>query len=241
METGIRTLTLTDLQTTTPLKLEAYGAAGFAADGRRFRYFGNGASAIVAGNLVVAPALVTNHQNLAVVTAVPANATSVVVTLGATAATVDQYAEGTLVVGVAGSGVPVTLKIRGNTSGNAGGTITVSLATSSPVPFALNSTNVVNLAPSVFNGSTASTTAGYPVGVVTTNVAANAFGWIQVYGPVGVVNDAGGLLTTFTRVKQSTTVAGAVVASTLATDVQVGTQLQSTAASTAGLALISLD
>lgn len=240
METGIRSLTSSDLNQTTTQKLESFGAAGATADGRRFRYCGAG-GAITGGNLVIAPSLVAGHQNIAVQTAAKAGDKSILVTLGAAAATQDQYADGYLTVGVDGSGVPVTLKVKGNTAGNASGVITVSLADVNPVPYALTTSNVVSLAPSPYSSVTASATAGLPVGVATASIASGSYGWLQVYGPVGVINDAAGALSALGKIKQSATVAGAVVASTAATDVQVGNMIQAAAASKSALALIALD
>lgn len=240
MESGVRQLTATDLSAVTSTKQEAYGSVGATADGRRYRYV-QYAGTVTAGNLVIAPSLVANHQNISVQSAAAAGSSTVYVTLGATAATQDQYAEGTLVVGVAGSGVPVIRKIKGNTAGNAGAVIQVFLDGREPLTYALTTSNVVSLAPSLYNGVVTSTTAGYPVGIVVTSATANQWGWVQAFGPAQVVNDAGGALVALGRIKQSTSVAGAVVASTAATDVQLGSILQATATSAAGLAFVNLD
>jgi hypothetical protein len=240
MESGVRTLTATDLSSTTTSKQESYAAVGVTSDGRRYRY-GAAGGAVTAGNLVIAPSLVANHQNITVQTAAAAGATTVYVTLGATAATADQYAEGQLVVGVDNSGVPVTRKVKGNTSGNSGTVIQVFLDQKEPLLNALTTSNVVSLSPNLFNGVVASATAGLPVGVAVTSVPSGSFGWFQVFGPVGVVNDAAGALSALGKIKQSATVAGAVVASTVATDIQVGYVVQAAAASKAGLAFVTLD
>lgn len=240
MESGVKLVTTTDIASNTTSKQDTYGAVGATADGRRYRYV-QFAGTVVAGNLVIAPSLVAGHQNVAVQTAAKAGDTQVLVTLGAAAATVDQYAEGLLVIGVDGSGVPITRKIKGNTSANASGVITVVLDGKEPLLFALTTTNVVSLSPSLFNGVAASSTAGFPIGFAVASAAANTWGWVQTYGPVGVVNDAAGALVALGKIKQSTTVAGAVVASSAATDVQIGTVLQATAASKSGLISANLD
>lgn len=240
MESGIKTLTATDLNTTTTQKLEAFGAIGQTQDGRRYRYAQAG-GAVTGGNLVIAPSLTAAHQNIAVQSAAAAGATQLQVTLGAAAATQDQYAEGFLTVGADGSGVPVVLKIKGNTAGASSGVITVSLATNNPLPTALTTSNVVSLAPSRFSSVTASATAGVPVGVAVVSIASGSCGWVQVYGEAPVVNDAGGSLSANVLVKQSATVAGAVQAGSTAGDISVGRTIQSAAASKAGLALITLD
>lgn len=240
MEAGARFLTNTDLAVATSTKQEEYGTVGTTADGRRYRYVQFGGT-VTAGNVVIAPSLVANHQNIAVQSAAAAGATTVFVTLGATAATQDQYAGGLLLVGVAGSGVPVTRKIKGNTSGTSGSVIQVYLDGREPLLYALTTSNVVSLSASPFSSVTASSTAGFPVGIVVVSSTTGTFGWVQTYGPAQVVNDAGATLVALGKIKQSTSVAGAVVASTAATDIQIGTVIQGTAVSVAGLASISLD
>lgn len=240
MESGTKQLTSTDLTNVTSAKTEQYGAVGATGDGRRYRYVQYGGN-VTGGNLVVAPTLVANHQNIAVQTAAPANATQVLVTLGATAATQDQYAEGLLTVGVDGSGVPITRKIKGNTAGNSGAVITVVLDGREPLTTALTTSNVVSLSPALFNGVAASTTAGTPVGVAVVSATSGQFGWVQVYGPAAVVNDAGGSVSANVLIKQSTTVAGAIVSGAAAGDISIGRTIQSVAASKATLALVNLD
>lgn len=240
MESGIKTLTETDLQVTTTQKLESYGAIGQTQDGRRYRYVGAG-GAVTGGNLVIAPALTSAHQNISVAAAAAAGTTSVQVTLGAAAATQDQYAEGYLTVGVAGSGVPVVLKVKGNTAGAASSTITVSLAPVNPVPVALTTSNVVSLAPSPFSNVTASSTAGLPVGASVSSIASGSYGWVQVYGPAALVNDAAAAITANQLLAQSTTVAGSVVSGAAAGALVVGSAIQAAATSAAFLAKLTLD
>lgn len=240
MESGVRQLTSTDLADVGSVKHEVYGTNGFTKDSRKYRYVQFGGT-VTAGNLVVAPALVSAHQNCAVAAAAAAGATSVQVTLGAAAATQDQYAGGLLAVGVDGSGVPITRRVKGNTAGNSNATITVLLDSSEPLLFALTTSNVVSLSPSIYNGVTASTTSSVPIGVAVNSAVSGQFGWVQVGGPCNVVNDAAGALSALGNIKQSGTVAGAVVASSAATDIQIGYMIQAANASKAGLARLSLD
>jgi hypothetical protein len=107
--------------------------------------------------------------------------------------------------------------------------------------YALTTSNVVSLVPSRFNGVTASATAGFPVGIVLTSGTSGQFGWVQVYGETAIVNDAAGALSALGKIKQSTTVAGAVVASSAATDIQIGNMIGAAATSKAGVAFLNLD
>src|SRR6185369_8356134 len=79
------------------------------SDGREVVLIQAGAVALSSGQLMQAPALVANHQNMATSTAA-AGATQVTVTLGATAATLNQY-QGGYVIFNAGTGLGQTLKI----------------------------------------------------------------------------------------------------------------------------------
>lgn len=85
------------------------GARFDSSDGREFVLVLVGASDIQDALLVQAPAIISNHQNLACATAAT-GATSVTVTLGGSAATVNQYQGGFLVIN-AGTNVGQTLRI----------------------------------------------------------------------------------------------------------------------------------
>jgi hypothetical protein len=70
-----------------------------------------GAAALAPGKLAVAATVVANHQNMAVAAAAAVGATSVTVTLGATAATADYYADGFLTINdAAGEGISYRVK-----------------------------------------------------------------------------------------------------------------------------------
>jgi hypothetical protein len=197
MESGVRQLTLTDLNTFTTTKQEQLGAIGMTADGRTFRYvtFG-GTSTINPGLLLVGPAAPTNSTALAI-TAVgtgqqaagnlTAGSQTLVVTNGATAVTVDQFQFIEIMVG--GTLPLYSLRLSGNTAAAATtGYITVSLRDPLPqnITALVPGTDTVNLVLSKFNGPTASTTGNAPVGV-TTNVIPNTasvtnYGWVQTKG-----------------------------------------------------------
>jgi hypothetical protein len=240
MESGAKLLTSTDLAVVTSSQTEQYGAVGATGDGRRYRYVQFGGT-VTSGNLLIAPTLVSNHQNIAVATAAAKGDATVNVTLGSTAATKDQYADGLLVIGVDGSGVPVTRRIKGNDAANSAASCNVYLYPSEPLLNALTTSNKVSLSPSLFNGVTASSTAGEPVGVAVNSGSANQFGWVQTYGPVGLVNDAGGSLSAGGLLEQSTSVAGAVAAGATAGNLVIGRVIQAAAASKAFLARVTLD
>lgn len=183
MQDGLRTLTSQDIQTVSPTRLEQIGAVAMTEDGRIFRYAQAGASALAAGQIVVAAALASNSTALVIpaqaASNLAVNSLQLVVTNGATAVTQNQFAEG--FVEVLGTGGGYSVRIAGNTAAAASGAITLTLG--EPLVGALVAgTNTVNLTASPYVGAIASTTASLPVGVVRTAIPANNFGWLQTYG-----------------------------------------------------------
>jgi hypothetical protein len=141
MEHGIRTLTSTDLRDTTSTNTETLGAIGRTADGREFKYVKADASnGLAIGKLGVAPAIVANHVNRSLdsTSAVAVGSRQVVVALGNTAATADQYAGGYLVVRD-GTGKGAAYRINGNSAANANASTTVTLL--DPVATALSTSD----------------------------------------------------------------------------------------------------
>lgn len=258
METGIRTLTLTDLNTLTTSKTESYGAEGVTADGRHFRYASfSGTSTVAPGLLMTAPAATAGYQGLAI-TAVgtsgqvasnlTASSLQIVLTNGATTITQDQFAEGYLeVIQTSGTNEgPIIYKVKGNTAAAGSAKFTVFLDPREPLrnPETLVAgTDTVNLVVSPYNGVGASATAGQTVGVtviqvVNTSTVTN-YGWIQTRGRVFLTNDANGNLTVGEGVTQSVTTAGNIVA-TGATTYDIGQTAKAFNASVAGPVNINL-
>lgn len=209
METGIRSLTSTDLKVTTSTATETLGAVGVTADGRRFRYVkSDGSGGLAAGKLGVAPAVTANHVNRSLGSSsnVAVGSTVVTVAVGATAVTADQYAGGYLVVRD-GTGKGQCLRINGNTSSAGSTDITVSLA--DPVATALSTSDTKVDLTNPFYGVVASTTLAQAVGVAPVTMAAGYYGWVQTQGIASVLAD--GIITKGYAVVQSTSVAGAVM------------------------------
>jgi len=199
-----------DLTSNTSTALHNLGERAVTPDGRVFRYCKAGATALVPGKLQQAPAEVTNHQDLTPAAAA-IGATSVTVTLGATAATANQYAGGWLMVTVT-PGQGYQYKIKSHPAADASATlalaledaIVVALTTSSRCDLVLNPYSGV-----IVNPTTASST---PVGVAVTAITAAQFGWLQVGGVANVLAD--GTVTVGTALVASNATAGAVEALT---------------------------
>lgn len=199
METGIRQLTSSDLNTFGTVKQDQFGAQGITEDGRYFRYVGfGGTSTINPGLLVVGPAAPTNSTALAItattatvspnITAnLQANSRTLNVTNGTTSVTQDQFQYVEIIVSAGGL---YTLRLDGNTAAGSGGVITLLLT--DPLPQGITQlipgTDTVNLRLSKYNGCIPSLTGNAPVGVTINAIPNTAsvtnYGWVQSSGQV---------------------------------------------------------
>lgn len=212
------------------------GVVGTTTDGRQYVFGQNNiTTAAVAGNLQTGSAQVANHATRTLTTAAAAGATSVLVPLGATAATADQYQGGFLSV-VSGTVPAVALRIRGNSVAASSGTTTVTL--DEPTVLALTTSSVVSLmaAPTYLFAVTSTTvTANNYVGVPNVAVPTSNWAWLQVGGLCQVTTDA----TTFaknTGVIGSSATAGAVAVEAASSVTQrLGYTIEAAASSSTGL------
>lgn len=164
------------------------GAKVSTDDGRVFRYVKAGSSALVAGTVVDGPATVANHTNVTVASAASAGDTTITVTLGATAATANQYAGGVIVINdVDGQGY--TYGIKSHPAADASASLTVTLDDNEPVVEALTTSSQATLVANQYNGAVIhpTTEAGVPIGVAVTDLTASSYGWIQTRGPVSAL------------------------------------------------------
>lgn len=210
METGIRTLTASELNAHGTTKIETIGARGVTADGRVFVYAQSDATnGLAAGKLGVSAAVTANHVNRSLDSTSPVavGGKQVVVSVGATAVTTDQYAGGYLIVRD-GTGKGQCLRIAGNTSiSSAGGAVTVTLH--DPISQTLSTSDTKVDLTNPYVGVVASTTLGRAVGVPIVTLAAGEYGWLQTWGVASVLAD--GAITKGYGAVQSTSVAGALM------------------------------
>jgi hypothetical protein len=182
-------LTNQDARQVSATQLHALGTICETADGRSFRYSGSGAVALAAGLVNVTPAKVANHTNIAVAVAAAVGAKTVSVTLGATAATQDQYRDGYLVVNDA-AGVGSAYRISGNPAIASSGTGVIALAET--VATALTTASKVSLVPSPWSNTIVhpgGASTFYAAGVPNVAVAASSFFWAQTSGIASVLSD----------------------------------------------------
>lgn len=187
-------------------QLHKLGELVHTNDGRSFRYAEAGGTALVAGKLQQSSAQVTNHQDLTP-SAASVDDKSISVTLGATAAAENLYAEGfALVTTSAGAGT--MYPISGHAAIASSGTgdinlfqpIEVALTTSSRIDLVANPYKQVIVNPTTLTSA--------PIGVGVKAVTADQFGWLQVAGVANVLADGG--LTVGLDVVASDNTAGAV-------------------------------
>jgi hypothetical protein len=158
------------------------------SDGREVTLVKNGGVALTPGVLVQDAAIVANHQNLAVTAyqAYSANGNvpaKVTVTLGATAATANQYAGGFVVVNDA-NGEGQTLRIASHPAADASGSLAITLEDGANT--ALTTSSEVCLLPA--HGKDVviqpTTVTGAQVGVTLSPIAAEAYGFVVSRGIV---------------------------------------------------------
>jgi hypothetical protein len=182
-----------------------------SADGRSYRYVQFGSTTnLVAGNLVQGAVSTANHQNIAPTANAGTGSYVVTVTLGATAATVGQYANGYLSVVTGTSHLGWTYSIVSNSAAPSSGTQCL-ITLAEPLQVALLTTDTVSLTPNPYTNvvQMPTTSQGIPVGVALTAGTINWYGYVQTRGPASVLSDA----TTAaigTSVQPSTTTAGSV-------------------------------
>lgn len=193
------------------------GAKAVTTDGRAYRYVKAGATALVAGKLYDGPASVANHTNIAVAAAASAGAKSVTVTLGATAATANQYAGGVLVVNdVNGEGYTYGIKSHPAADGSA--SLVITLNDDEAIEEALTTSSQVSLVANQYGSVIihAASETGIPVGVAVKDITAGYYGWVQTRGAVSALADASPAALG-QQVDASTTTDGATTLGTVAT------------------------
>lgn len=208
-----------DAHETGATQLHPLGTIGFTLDNRKYVYGKAGATALAAGKLVVNADPVTNHTNIAVASAAAVGATQVTVTLGATAATANQYAEGFLVINDA-AGEGIAYKIASHPAADASASLTVTLE--DEVQVALTTSSEASLVYNLYDNVVISATdqADMAVGVPNVAVTEEYYAWFQVAGRCAVLADEAvnrGLALTI-----GTGVAGAVEALDAAGEQHIG-------------------
>lgn len=233
MYTGLQQISSQQINTINAFKdtSSSLGDLAIGSDQCIYAYAQAGASNLAAGKVNVTPAKVANNQNLGLDTAsaTAVGSTTLIVDLGGTAVTANQYADGYLVVSD-GTGVGQEFQIVGNsaqtsTTGACTVTLTDGLVT------ALDTTSKISLMPNAYSNTIVhpgASGAFFCNGVSNVAVTATYYYWSQVRGMASVLSDgviakgAGAILTT-------NSVPGAVLTEATGTILQrVGTAPEAT-------------
>jgi hypothetical protein len=178
-----------NLYTPTTTREHELGARLQTRDGREFVYAQAGAVALVAGNVIQAPAQITTHDQLTA-TAAAIGATSVTVTLDATNAVVaNQYAGGWAVVDTT-PGEGYAYPIASHPAAAASTAVVLKLPVDAPLQVAWTTSTRVTLVPNPYKGviqSPVTTLTGAVVGVCVYPIPISNYGWLQVRGPAPVL------------------------------------------------------
>lgn len=205
---------------TSSVELYTVGQSYDNGKGQVFRYSKAGAVDLDRGKLCVAPTIVANHNNISFTTAPAVGAMEVTVTLGATAATADQYKGGQLVV-QDGTGEGRSYNIAGHPAALSGGALTIQLSEAIDTLGATGESNV-DLISNPWRGAVISVVdqADQAIGVPVVDIAAGQFGFIQTAGPCSVLMDEA--ITAGKAITIGTGVAGAVEMLDAAGEPQIG-------------------
>lgn len=213
--TGTMQIAAQDLFVESSTAQHEVGTIAYLSDGRTAVYVKAGGTALVPGKLQQGPAVVANHQNIAVAAAAAIGATSVTVTLGATAATANQYAGGFLSINDA-TGEGYVYRVASHPAADASAALVVKLE--DPILVALTTSSEASLTANPYNGVIVNPTTptGKPVGFPVKAITASYFGWIIKSGLTPALAD--GAITVGLGIAPSQSVAGAVKATATTLD-----------------------
>jgi len=199
-----------DLSLNTATPQTKLGARAVASDGRVYRYALAGET-LVPGTLLQGPIEHTNHQNLAPTANAALGATTFTVTLGATAATANEYAGGWAII-TQTPGQGYQYKIKSHPAADSSATLALTLE--DPLQVAITAAaSKVDLVQNPYSGViiNPSTATSCPVGVAVYPITSAYYGWIQT-GGVATVLAADGAVVVGTNVTASNATPGAVEA-----------------------------
>lgn len=188
MLSGAMQLSPFDIAKTSSTRDVQLGQIGVTPDGRAFRFGRAGASDLSPGKLAVAATITANHENMAVAAAASVGATSVTVTLGATAATENQYAGGFLIINDA-AGEGTAYLVSGHPAADSAASLEVTLA--EPIRVALTTSSEATLQKNPWDSAVISATdqGDKAVGIPVVTIAAGKYGWLQTHGLCSALAD----------------------------------------------------
>lgn len=213
------------------------GTMGITNDGRTYRYAQAAGTALEPGQLCIAPDIEAQHEDRDVNTFAVGDK-SITVSIGSTAITGNEYQEGFVnITDATGQGIMYKIKSCPATAINSD----VIIELEEPIVVVAEANTTVTLYRNKHRDVVVSdgTQADLPVGVPNVEIAANAFGWLQIGGPCSILVDSNDT-TAGTPITVGDGTSGAVETHNAATEVYVGIQPAGTGADTGEYGIFEL-
>ena len=197
-----------DEKVTGTSQIHPYGTRMVLPDGRVF-YYGQTDGAQPAGAICQSAVRVANHDMDLAVNTAAAGAKSLSVTVGGTAVTANQYADGYVYVND-GTGEGHIYKIRQHDAISSSGSGTINLYDGDAIVVAFEAATIVGLAKNPYKDFIVfpTTATGHPVGVAATDFDDDDYGWLQTWGPAAVLCDVAFVIGNHVRVSDNTAGSG---------------------------------
>ncbi len=182
------------------------GTLGFTIDGRKYRYCRAGSADLAVGLLAVAATQEAQHSNESVQASADVGDKKVSLTLGSTAVTANEYADGYLVINDA-AGEGRAYLINGHPAADLSTTLVVNL--DETISVALTTSSEYSLVKNPWADAVIAVTdqLDMPVGIPNVTITLAQFGWIQTGGVCSAFGDEtmaiGAAITTGTDVAGS--------------------------------------
>ena len=189
-----------DEKVTGTTQLHPYGTRMVLPDGRVF-YYGQTDGAITAGKICHDMDLATNTAS--------AGDKSVTVTVGGTAVTANQYADGYLYIND-GTGEGHNYKIRQHDAIDSSGSGAINLYDGDAIAVGFAAATIAGLAKNPYKDFIVypTTSTGHAVGVTATDFDDDDYGWLQTWGPAAVLCDVAFVIGNHVRVSDNTAGSG---------------------------------
>ena len=197
-----------DEKVTGTSQIHPYGTRMVLPDGRVF-YYGQTDGAQTAGAICQSAVGVANHDMDLAVNTAAAGAKSLSVTVGGTAVTANQYADGYVYVND-GTGEGHIYKVRQHDAIDSSGSGTINLYDGDAIVVAFEAATIVGLAKNPYKDFIVfpTTATGHPVGVAATDFDDDDYGWLQTWGPAAVLCDVAFVIGNHVRVSDNTAGSG---------------------------------
>ena len=197
-----------DEKVTGTTQLHPYGTRMVLPDGRVY-YYGQTDGAQTAGAICQSAVGIANHDMDLATNTASAGDKSVTVTLGGTAATENQYADGYLYVND-GTGEGHIYKIRQHDAIDSSGSGAINLYDGDAIATGFAAATIVGLAKNPYKDFIVypTTSTGHAVGVAATDFDDDDFGWLQTWGPAAVLCDVAFVIGNHVRVSDGTAGSG---------------------------------